>query len=67
MQCHGSAAQEKPSNYATLAPLICGVITRKQINGHCDEILHLATSIKHGSVTASLILPNVAHTHARTA
>jgi hypothetical protein len=46
----------KPSAYETLAPLIGGVINRKQIVGHWDEILRLATSIKHGSVTASLML-----------
>jgi TnpA family transposase len=47
---------EKPSAYETLAPLIGGAINRKQIVGHWDEILRLATSIKHGSVTASLML-----------
>jgi TnpA family transposase len=45
---------KKPSSYATLAPLIGGTVNRKQITGHWDEILRLATSIKHGSVTASL-------------
>jgi TnpA family transposase len=49
-------AMEKPSDYATLAPLIGGAVNRKQITGHWDEILRLATSIKHGSVTASLML-----------
>jgi TnpA family transposase len=49
-------AMEKPSGYATLAPLIGGAVNRKQIAGHWDEILRLATSIKHGSVTASLML-----------
>lgn len=47
---------EKPSSYATLAPLIGGLVNRKQITGHWDETLRLATSIKHGSVTASLML-----------
>jgi TnpA family transposase len=47
---------EKPSTYGTLAPLIGGVINRKQVVGQWDEILRLATSIKHGSVTASLML-----------
>jgi TnpA family transposase len=47
---------EKPSAYETLAPLIGGVTNRKQIVGHWDEILRLAMSIKHGSVTASLML-----------
>ena len=49
-------AMEKPSGYSTLAPLIGGVANRKRIGGHWDEILRLATSIKHGSVTASLML-----------
>ncbi len=47
---------EKPSSYPTLAPLIGGVVNKRQITGHWDEILRLATSIKHGSVTASLML-----------
>jgi TnpA family transposase len=47
---------EKPSTYGTLAPLIGGVINRRQVVGQWDEILRLATSIKHGSVTASLML-----------
>jgi hypothetical protein len=47
---------EKPSSYATLAPLIGGAVNKKQITGHWDDILRLATSIKHGSVTASLML-----------
>jgi hypothetical protein len=47
---------DEPSTYGTLAPLIGGVINRKQVVGHWDEILRLATSIKHGSVTASLML-----------
>ena len=49
-------SMEKPSSYATLGPLIGGVVNKKQITGHWDEILRLATSIKHGSVTASLML-----------
>lgn len=32
------------------------IVNKKQITGHWDEILRLATSIKHGSVTASLML-----------
>ncbi len=47
---------EKPSSYATLAPLIGGVANWKQITDHWDDILHLATSIKRGLVTASLML-----------
>lgn len=49
-------SMEKPSRYATLAPLIGGVVNKKQITSHWDEILRLATSINHGSVTASLML-----------
>ena len=34
--CHllGLYSMEKPSSYATLAPLIGGVVNRKQITGH---------------------------------
>jgi TnpA family transposase len=46
----------KPSTYPTLAPLIGGVVSTKQIAAHWGEILRLATSIKHGTVTASLML-----------
>ena len=46
-------SMEKPSSYAAIAPLIGGVVNQKQITRHWDEILRLATSIKHGSVTAS--------------
>lgn len=49
-------AVEKPASYATLAPLVGGVVNMKQIAAHWNEILRLATSIKHGSVTASLML-----------
>jgi TnpA family transposase len=49
-------AIEKPACYATLAPLIGGTVNTKQIAAHWDEILRLATSIKHGTVTASLML-----------
>ena len=49
-------SMEKPSSYATLAPLLGGVVNRKQITGHWDEILRLATLIQHGSVIASLML-----------
>lgn len=47
---------EKSSSYATLAPLVGGTVNTKQIDTHWNEILRLATSIKHGSVTASLML-----------
>lgn len=49
-------AVEKPSSCATLAPLVGGVVNTKQIDAHWNEILRLATSIKYGSVTASLML-----------
>jgi TnpA family transposase len=49
-------SMEKPSSYPTLAPMIGGVVNRKLISRHWDDILRLATSIKHGSVTASLML-----------
>ena len=42
--------------YPTLAALIGGTINVKQIRAHWDEILRLATSIKQGTVTASLML-----------
>ncbi|MFQ4150209.1 Tn3 family transposase [Arthrobacter sp. LAPM80] len=41
---------------ATLAPLIGGTINTKTIAAHWDEILRLATSIKTGTVTASLMM-----------
>ncbi len=43
-------------NHTTLAALIGGKINSKQIRAHWDEILRLVTSIKHGTVTASLML-----------
>ena len=41
---------------STLAPLIGGTINTKTITAHWDEILRLATSIKTGTVTASLMM-----------
>jgi TnpA family transposase len=46
----------KSSEYPTLANLIGGTINQKTILAHWDEILRLATSIKQGTVTASLML-----------
>lgn len=43
-------------DYAILAALIGGKINSKQIRSHWEEILRLVTSIKHGTVTASLML-----------
>lgn len=51
---------EKPSWYKDLAPLIGGTVRTKQIETHWDEILRLATSVKSGTVTASLILGKLA-------
>jgi len=42
--------------YPALRPLISGAINLKQIRTHWYEILRLATSIKQGTVTASLML-----------
>lgn len=47
---------ERPGSYPTLEKLIGGTINTKQIAVHWDEILRLAASIKHGTVTASLML-----------
>jgi TnpA family transposase len=42
--------------YAALRPMIGGTLQIKSIRAHWDEILRLATSIKQGTVTASLML-----------
>ncbi len=42
--------------YPTLSSLIGNTINHKQIRAHWDEILRLATSIRQGTVTASLML-----------
>jgi TnpA family transposase len=42
--------------YDALKPMIGGTINIKQIRDHWDEIMRLATSIKQGTVTASLML-----------
>ena len=42
--------------YPKLKPMIGGKLNVKQIRDHWDEILRLATSIKKGTVTASLML-----------
>jgi TnpA family transposase len=47
---------EKPATYPTLEKLIGGSVNAKLIAAHWDEILRLATSIRQGTVTASLIL-----------
>ncbi|WP_407218917.1 Tn3 family transposase [Enterobacter hormaechei] len=52
--------------YDALKP-IGGTLNIKHVRAHWDEILRLATSIKQGTVTASLMLESSAATHARTA
>lgn len=42
--------------YGALNPLIGGTLNTKAIRTHWDEILRLSTSIKQGTVTASLML-----------
>ncbi len=51
---------EKPACYPELAPLIGGAIKIRQIASHWDDILRLASSIRVGTVTASLILGKLA-------
>ena len=46
----------KQTEYPSLAVLIGGTINVKHIRTHWDEILRLATSIRQGTVTASLML-----------
>lgn len=43
-------------SYSALSKLIGGTVNTKQIRSHWDEILRLATSIRQGTVTASLML-----------
>lgn len=42
--------------YDALKPMIGGMLNIKHVRAHWDEILRLATSIKQGTVTASLML-----------
>jgi TnpA family transposase len=46
----------KQTDYPALSALIGGTVNQKQIRTHWDDIMRLATSIKQGTVTASLIL-----------
>jgi len=48
--------QNSDTTYHALKPMIGGTLNIKQIRTHWDEILRLATSIKQGTVTASLML-----------
>ncbi|WP_020201300.1 Tn3 family transposase [Cupriavidus sp. WS] len=45
-----------PDDYPALAPMIGSAYKEKLIRSHWDEILRLATSIRQGTVTASLML-----------
>ena len=45
-----------PAEYDALKPMIGGTLNIKLIRTHWDEILRLVTSIKQGTVTASLML-----------
>jgi TnpA family transposase len=51
---------EKPETYPALAPLLGGIINVKQIEGHWDDLLRLTSSIRKGTVIASLILGKLA-------
>ncbi|KJN53612.1 Tn3 family transposase [Enterobacter hormaechei] len=44
------------ATYDGLKPMIGGTLNIKHVRAHWDEILRLATSIKQGTVTASLML-----------
>jgi TnpA family transposase len=44
------------ATYEALKPMIGGTLNLKHIRSHWDDILRLATSIKQGTVTASLML-----------
>lgn len=50
----------KPSDYPTLEPLIAGRINVDLIRAHWSEILRVVTSISTGTVTASLIMRQLA-------
>ena len=54
----------KQTEYPSLAALIGGTINVKHIRTHWDEILRLATSIRQGTVTASLMLRKLGGTGA---
>jgi TnpA family transposase len=51
---------EKASSYHVLEPLIGQRINVAQIESQWDELLRLATSIRQGTVTASLVLRKLA-------
>lgn len=49
-----------PSAYPNLGPLLAGQFDTRAIRAHWDDILRLATSIRTGTVTASLMLRRLA-------
>lgn len=51
---------EKATEYPGLAPLLGGTVNVKQIEQHWDEILRLTSSIRQGTVTASLMMRKLA-------
>src|SRR5437868_2082951 len=51
---------EKPSSYPDLSLLIGGAVDVKQITEHWEELLRLTTSLRLGTVTASLMLRKLA-------
>ena len=51
---------DKPECYPTLQPLLGGTINVKQIGAHWDDLLRLTSSLRKGTVTASLILNKLA-------
>jgi TnpA family transposase len=51
---------EKPSAYTELRPLIAGRIHTATIRRHWDEVARLATSIRQGSSSASLLVGKLA-------
>ena len=57
----------KPGAYPALSPLVGGTIRAKPIRTHWEEILRLATSIRQGTVTASLMLRKLGSYPRRTA
>jgi TnpA family transposase len=44
------------TGYDALKPMVGGTLNIRHVRAHWDEILRLAASIKHGTVTASLML-----------
>ncbi len=51
----------KPSRYPNLTTLIGGTVKVRDIRDNWDEVLKLASSVKTGTVTASLILKKLAN------